>query len=84
MRLGTVILASLTGIPTGLNNEQRHQDKTDLFAALQKVVAAQRQNLKDTKAAQGPGNDAAVTSQLAAVEDKIANDLVTFGDLATS
>lgn len=81
VRLETVILAGLTGIPTGLNNEQRHQDKTDLFAALQKVVAAQRQNLKDTKAAQGPGNDAAVTSRLAAVEDKIANDLVSFGDL---
>lgn len=81
VKLETAILAGLTGIPSGLANEQRHQDKADLFALLQRIVAAQRQNLKDTKAAQGPGNDAAITSNLAAIEDKLANDLVTFGDV---
>ncbi|NLF16229.1 MAG: hypothetical protein GX595_03095 [Lentisphaerae bacterium] len=81
VRLETIILAGLTGIPTGLANEQRHQDKTDLFAMLQKVVAAQRQNLQDSKVAQGPGADAVVSARLAAVEDTIAQDLVTFGDL---
>ena len=81
VKLETTILAALTGIPTGLANEQRQQDKTDLFAVLQKLCAAQRQNLKDTKAAQAPGGDASVVTRLAAVEDKIANDLVTFGDM---
>ncbi len=81
VKLETMILAALTGIPTGLANEQRQQDKTDLFAVLQKLCAAQRLNLKDTKAAQGPGSDAAMVSRLAAAEDKIANDLVSFGDM---
>ncbi|MBN2451941.1 MAG: hypothetical protein JXR77_16255 [Lentisphaeria bacterium] len=81
VRLETAILAALTGIPTGLAGEQKHQDTTDLFAALQNVVALQRTNLKESKDVQAAAMDAAVLSRLAGVEDRIATDLVAFTDM---
>jgi archaellum component FlaC len=81
VRLETRILAQLTGIPMGLENEQQHQDKTDLFAALQKIITAQRTNLKDSKEAQTGTMSAQVTALLAANQDRVANDIVGFTDL---
>ncbi|MCK5802440.1 MAG: hypothetical protein KAI66_06390 [Lentisphaeria bacterium] len=80
VRLETRILATLTGIPMGMNNEQQHQEKTDLFAALQKLVASQRDNLKDSKLAQQKDAQQSILQALAEVEDGIANDLVVFTD----
>ena len=80
VKLETQILAALTGIPIGLNQEQKHQEKTDLFAAYQKLVALQRRNLKDSKLAQKGEADAQVTTALAGVEDALATDLTEFCD----
>ncbi|MBT3377715.1 MAG: hypothetical protein HN742_06195 [Lentisphaerae bacterium] len=78
--LETHILAALTGIPTSLGREQNHQEKTDLFAALQKMVGGQRKNLKVSKEAQAANADAGVVAGLAEAQDQLANDLITFTD----
>jgi hypothetical protein len=79
-QLETHILASLTGIPVGLNQEQLHQEKTDLFAAYQRMVEVQRKNLEDSKFAQKGEANAQITVALAEVEDALANDLTEFSD----
>ena len=78
------ILATLTGMPTDLAREQQHQGKSDLFTALQKLVAAQRDNMKASKNLSSRGGAAAETKALAVVEDALASDLITFTDLCLS
>ena len=79
--LETRILAALTGVPANLAREQLHQEKTDLFAALQKLVAGQRENLTATKAlAAAKETGAGPWRDLATVEDALASDLILFTD----
>ena len=78
--LETQILAALTGIPSNLAREQIHQEKTDLFASLQKLVAGQRKNLRDSKAQERDAAGAPGIPQLAQTEDALANDLINFSD----
>ncbi len=80
VKLETRILAALTGIPSGMANEEQHQEKSDLFAALQKIVAAQRRNLKDSKAAQKGDFAPDTLPALVGIQDGIANDTVSFTD----
>lgn len=81
VKLETRILAALTGVPAGLNQEQKHQEKVDLLERLRKIIAGQMQNLKDSKALQkDEAPAAAATSALSKTEDRLANDLVGFSD----
>ncbi len=80
VRLESEILAALTGVRDGMANEQQHQKKTDLFTALQKLVAGQRKNLKDSEAALAAQDGALTPEQLAQVEDELSSDLLTFTD----
>ncbi len=76
------ILAALTGMHENLQHEHMHQDKSDIFAALQKVIKMQRDNLKDTKAA-SQGQDIAIPA-LVHNQDRIAEAILAFTDLCLS
>jgi len=81
VRLETQILAVLTGMPTLLAEEEKHQEKVDLLARLQRLVERQAANLKATKeAAKKKEAPSADLRRLARVEDQLANDLVAFTD----
>ncbi|NLF61419.1 MAG: hypothetical protein GX574_09735 [Lentisphaerae bacterium] len=76
------ILAALTGMHENLQHEHTHQDKSDIFATLQKVIKLQRDNLKDTKAA-SQGQDIAIPA-LVHNQDRIAEAILAFTDLCLS
>lgn len=78
--LETRILAALTGIPANLTQEARHQEKVDLLGRLQKLVAGQMTNLKESKAAQRGEPARETTDLLAKAEDQLASDLIVFTD----
>lgn len=78
----TAILAALTGMQESLHQEQIHQDKSDIFAALAKVIKMQRETQRDTRAA-SQGQDIAVPA-LVHNQDRVAEAILAFTDLCLS
>jgi hypothetical protein len=81
-RLQTVIISALANMSDTIGSEQAHQDKTDLFALLQKIIKQQRELLKDTRAAKD-GQDIA-RKALGHNQDQIAEGIMIFADRCLS
>ncbi len=79
-RLQRRILAVLTGLPDGLENERRHRERVDLAARLQSLVEGQKLNLEATRSL-GRAGSADTPQRLAQVQDRLAADLDSFAAL---
>lgn len=79
VKLQNTILASLTGMKESMPTEQLQQDKTDVFAALQKLIKLQKGNLKDTQDALAGA--AIALDALLHNQDRAAQDILAFTNL---
>ena len=76
------ILSALTGLTEGMAAEQEHQDKADIFAALQKLIKLQRDTLKETQEA-SRGKEIVVNALLHN-QDRIAQETLSFSNTCLS
>lgn len=82
VELQETILASLTGVSESVPAETRHQQRVDLFAALQDLIKEQRNTLKNTRELSGaPAENPDLRRTLAKRQDRLAQDYLDFQDL---